>query len=100
MKPRGPIVREVDGGVEIAVRVQPRAAASEVAGPYGERAVRIRVAAPPVDGAANEELVSFLAGLFERPRRGIELVRGHGSRDKQLRIQGVSLGEARRRLGL
>ncbi|MFW6200270.1 MAG: DUF167 domain-containing protein, partial [Gemmatimonadota bacterium] len=47
---RGPIVREVDGGVDIVVRVQPRASTSEVAGPYGDRAVKVRVTAPPVDG--------------------------------------------------
>lgn len=96
----GPILREVDGGVEVAVRVQPRASASEVAGAYGDRAVKIRVAAPPVDGAANEELLSFLADLFEIPSWGVELVRGHGSRDKQVRVHGVSLPVARRRLGI
>ena len=95
-----PIVREVEGGVEIAVRVQPRATRSEVAGPYGDRAVRIRVAAPPVDGAANDELASFVAELFQVSPRKVELVRGHGSRNKQLRLLGVSAPKARRILGL
>lgn len=94
------ILREVDDGVVLAVRVQPRASTSEIAGPYGDRALRIRVAAPPVDGAANDELVSFLADLFDLPSRGVNLVRGHGSRDKQVQIRGVSLTAARRRLGL
>ena len=96
----GPILREVDGGVEISVRVQPRASKSEVVGAYGDRAMRIRITAPPVDGAANEELVSFLADLFGIPSRRVELVRGHGSRDKQVRLHGVSLGTARRLLGI
>ncbi|MDX1568196.1 MAG: DUF167 domain-containing protein [Longimicrobiales bacterium] len=96
----GPILRKVEGGVEIAVRVQPRASSSEVVGAYGDRAVKIRVAAPPVDGAANEELVSFLADLLGIPSRQVELVRGHGSRDKQIRVHGVSPSTARRRLGI
>lgn len=96
----GPILREVDGGVEIAVRVQPRASSSEVVGAYGDRAVKIRVAAPPVDGAANDELRSFLADLFGIPSRGVELVRGHGSRDKRIRVYGTSLSTARHRLGI
>jgi len=98
--PNRPIVREVEGGVEIAVRVQPRATSSQVAGPYGDRAVRIRIAAPPVDGAANDQLVSFVAELFQVSPRQVELVRGHGSRDKQLRVLGVSAPKARRVLGL
>lgn len=94
------ILREADDGVLLSVRVQPRASTSEVSGPYGDRAVKIRVAAPPVDGAANEELIAFLADLFDVPSRGVTLVRGHGSRTKQLQIRGVSMAVARRRLGL
>lgn len=84
----------------MSVRVQPRASSTGLAGPYGDRAVRIRVASPPVDGAANEELVEFLAGLFERAPSSVELLRGHTSRDKVVRIPGVSAAAARRRLGL
>lgn len=96
----GPIVRDVDGGVEISVRAQPRAHRTEVAGPYGERAVKIRLAAPPVDGAANDELVDFLADLFDAAPSTVTLVRGHGSRTKVVRIPGVDAATARRKLGL
>lgn len=90
------ILRKLDDGVAVSVRVQPRASVSEIAGAYGDRAVKIRLAAPPVDGAANDELVSFLADLFDIPRRRVSLERGHGSRDKQVRIRGISVAEARR----
>ena len=86
--------------MEVAVRAQPRARANEVAGSYGDRAVKIRLAAPPVDGAANDELVEYLADLFDLPRSRVELVRGHGSRSKVVRVHGVSEDEARRLLGL
>ncbi|NIP58811.1 MAG: YggU family protein [Gemmatimonadetes bacterium] len=94
------ILREIDGGVEISIRAQPRASRTEVAGPYGERAVRVRLAAPPVDGAANEELVAFLAGLFDVPTRAVEILRGHGSRSKTVRVLGVGPARARKALGL
>lgn len=94
------IVREIDGGVEIAVRAGPGAESSEIAGPYGERAIRIRLAAPPVDGKANDELVEFLADLFDLPRRRVELVRGSGSRSKVVRVGGLGPERARARLGL
>lgn len=97
---RAVIVREMDGGVEISVRARPRAQSSEIAGPYGDRAVRIRLAAPPVDGEANHELVELLADVFDVPRRRVELVRGAGSRSKVVRILGVGREDAVARLGL
>lgn len=60
--------------------------------------VLIRLAAPPVEGAANDLLVEFLAGLFGRPRRDVTIVAGHTSRDKRIRIDGISDGEGRARL--
>ena len=94
------IVRALDGGVEIRIRAQPRASRTEIVGPYGDRAVKLRLSAPPVDGAANAELVRFLADLFGVSRSDVVLVRGHGSRDKVVRIGGTSEKEARVRLGL
>ena len=94
------IVRSVEGGVEISVRAQPRASRTEVAGAYGERAVRIRLAAPPVDGAANEELVAFLAELLGVRSRDVELVRGHGSRSKSVRVARVDPAAVRKALGV
>ncbi len=94
------ILRAVEGGVEMAVRARPRASRTELAGPYGDRAIRIRLAAPPVDGAANKELVDFLADLFDVSPSAVTLVRGHGGRSKTVRVLGPDEDEARRRLGL
>ncbi|MCH6546847.1 MAG: YggU family protein [Gemmatimonadetes bacterium] len=68
--------------------VQPRASKTEVVGRHGD-AIKIRVKAPPVDGAANEELIRFLAKRLKVPRRSIELVSGSSSRHKQIAIEGV-----------
>ncbi len=69
----------------LAVRVQPGAKRTEVAGEYGEQ-LRVRLAAPPVDGRANTALVAFLAGELGVPRSAVTLVRGGGSRSKVVRI--------------
>lgn len=75
--------------MRFSVRVQPRAARSAVAGIHGD-AVKIRLAAPPVDGAANEELVIFLAEIFAVPRRSVRILAGESSRSKVVEIDGVT----------
>jgi uncharacterized protein (TIGR00251 family) len=70
-----------------------------VAGVHGDR-VKIRIAAAPVDGAANDELVSFLAKRLGVPRSRVEILSGETSRDKRVRIHGVGASEARKKLGL
>lgn len=94
-----PIVAESGGGVEIRVRVQPRASRSEVVGAHGD-SLRVRLAAPPVDGAANEALVELLADALGVPKRAVEIRRGHSGRTKVVRAEGVDEPAARRRLGL
>ena len=69
--------------------VQPRASKTEVVGRHGD-AIKIRVKAPPVDGAANEELIRFLAKRFKVPRKSVELLSGPSSRHKQIAIEGVT----------
>jgi uncharacterized protein (TIGR00251 family) len=71
------------------VRVVPRASRSGVAGEH-DGALRVRVAAPPVDGAANEELVRTLARAFDVPARNVEIKSGHTSKVKQVRVRGAS----------
>jgi uncharacterized protein len=61
-------------------------------------AIRIRLTAPPVDGAANEALIRFLAASLDVARSGVELVSGHTGRAKLVAVTGVSVEEARRRL--
>jgi len=71
--------------VVLALHVQPGAARTEVAGLYGD-ALKIRLAAPPVEGKANLALRRFLAEAFAVPLRNVEIVRGDTSRDKLVRI--------------
>lgn len=75
-----------DGDVlSLTLHVQPGAKRSEVAGLHGE-ALKLRLAAPPVEGKANEALMRFLAELFNVPLRNIELKQGAQSRHKVVRI--------------
>ena len=76
----------------VSFYVQPRASKTEVVGRHGN-AIKIRVKASPVDGAANEELIRFLAKRLKVPRRSVELVSGSSSRQKQIAIQGVKPNE-------
>jgi uncharacterized protein (TIGR00251 family) len=78
-----------DSGVTFPVRVQPRASRSGVAGEVGG-SLRIRIAAPPVDGEANEELVNLLAKLLNIPRRQVEIISGQKSKKKVVRVSGIS----------
>ena len=78
--------REEQGALVLTLHVQPGAKRTEVAGVHGA-ALRIRLAAPPVDGKANAELTRFLANAFGVPRRNVTLVRGDASRQKTVRIE-------------
>ena len=79
------------------VRVIPRSPRTRVDGTRGT-AVLIRLAAPPVDGAANDALVAFLADALDLPRRNITIVSGATSRDKRVRLTGLDEETARARL--
>lgn len=79
---------EAEGSLTFTVRVVPRASRSAIVGAQ-EGALRIRVAAPPVEGAANEELVRFLARTLGVPARAVEVVSGHASKTKLVRARGV-----------
>jgi uncharacterized protein (TIGR00251 family) len=81
------------------VRVQPRASRSEVIGRHGNE-IRLRVAAPPVDGAANDAVVRLLADRLGVPRAAVEVAAGMAARSKVVLVTGVTLAEAARRLGL
>jgi len=72
----------------LVVHVQPRAKKSEVAGRHGD-AIKVRLQAPPVDGAANEELVRFLAETLGIGRRAVTIVGGLTSRRKTVEIEGL-----------
>ena len=86
-------------GVLVHVRVIPRARRTEVSGRRGD-AIVVRLAAPPVDGAANDALIAFLAERLGIGQRQITIVRGATARDKTIAIEGLAPGEIPRRLGL
>lgn len=85
------------GGIVFAVRVVPRAGRTAVAGTRGD-ALLVRLAAAPVDGAANDALIAFLSTIFDRPKRDITVVSGHTSRDKRIAISGLRAPEIALRL--
>jgi len=85
--------------VSLAVWVTPGAPRSEIAGVADGR-LRLRLAAPAHEGKANAELIRLVAKTLGVPRRQIDLARGATSRRKLLRVHGVTLEEARRRLRL
>jgi len=81
--------REDGDDVVLMLHVQPGAKRTEVAGIHGEGAaarLKVRLAAPPVDGKANAELLRFLASAFGLPRREVQLLRGESSRQKTVRL--------------
>jgi uncharacterized protein (TIGR00251 family) len=86
-------LRAESDGVMLSVKLQPRASANEIGDPMGNE-LRIKVTAPPVDSAANEALVRFLAETLDCPRNRIELVRGNKSRHKTLKLHGISAESA------
>jgi uncharacterized protein (TIGR00251 family) len=84
-------------GTRIALRIQPRASRTEVAGLHGD-ALRIRIAAPPVDGAANEALLRFLADRLDVARAALVLVAGATRRAKTVLVEGLTPTEVARKL--
>jgi uncharacterized protein len=82
-------VRESANTVRFSVHVQPRASKTEIAGIHGT-ALKVRLHSPPVDGAANEELVSFLARELGVSKQAVRIVAGQSSRGKTVEVNGVS----------
>lgn len=88
---------ETAEGVRFEVHAKPRASKSRVVG-VRERALDVALAAPPVEGAANAELVATLARALSVPRRAVTIVRGETSRVKLVAVAGLAVDEARARL--
>jgi hypothetical protein len=81
----------------LAIKAIPNAPRSQVVGWLGE-ALKVKVKAPPVEGRANEALCDFLAETLGLPRRAVTVLRGDTSRQKLVRIDGLTLAEAQARL--
>jgi uncharacterized protein len=82
---------EQDGAIHFTVRVVPKASRSQVVGEHDGH-LRVRVAAQPVEGAANEELIRTLARALNVPRRAVEILSGHASKVKHVRVHGAMKG--------
>lgn len=88
-------LEERDGAVRLRVRVQPRASRAEIAGVH-DGALRVRLTSPPVEGAANRQLIDLLSDVLDVPRSAIRLVRGESARDKVVEIEGLRAADVRR----
>jgi uncharacterized protein len=82
-------LRAQSDDVLLSVKLQPRASANEIGDALGSE-LRIKVTAPPVDAAANEALVKLLAQQLDCPRNRVELLRGHTSRHKTIKLYGLT----------
>jgi len=88
-----PAVQDSPEGAVLTVHVQPKASKTEYAGLHGG-ALKFRVAAPPVEGAANEALCAYLAGLFGLPKKAVVVQNGQASRKKRVLLIGVTTDRA------
>jgi len=82
-------IREVENYVTFSVRVQPRSSKNEICGIYGD-AMKIKLTSPPVEGEANEGLIKFLSDILKISKGQIEIISGHKSRTKSIKIIGVT----------
>ena len=95
--PPATFLRETSGGTLLLVKLQPRASKNEIGTALGDE-LRIKVTAPPVDAAANEALVKLLAGQLDCARNRVELIRGHKSRHKVVKLHDFTPEEVLKKL--
>jgi uncharacterized protein (TIGR00251 family) len=93
------IVQDTKAGAVLSVHIQPKASTTECVGIHGD-AIKIRVAAPPVDGAANDELIRFLARRLSIPPTSVQIHSGVGGRHKRVLVKGVTAQLVMTRLNL
>lgn len=91
-------LRAQPDGVLLSVKLQPRASANEIGEALGSE-LRIKVTAPPVDAAANEALLKILAQQLHCPRNRVDIVRGHTSRHKVIKLYGLTPEDVAGKLG-
>jgi uncharacterized protein len=90
-------IHENGGGVSFAVRVHPRAKKNALTGEIGD-ALKVSLAAPPIDGRANEACIEFFAKLLKLPRSSVTIASGLTTRNKVIRVVGVTSEYVRNRL--
>ncbi|MBI1740586.1 MAG: YggU family protein [Acidobacteriales bacterium] len=92
-------IHDIGSGATFAVKVHPRAKKNAITGEIGD-ALKVALTAPPVDGKANAACIEFFAKLLKVPRSSVTIAAGQTSRNKVIRVAGLSAEEVRRRLGL
>jgi hypothetical protein len=92
-----PYLRDQPDGVWLSIKLQPRASTNEIGEALGNE-LRVKVTAPPVDSAANEALLRFLAETLDCARNKVELVRGQTSRHKVIKLHGMTKEEVAKKL--
>jgi len=90
-------LRETGDGVAFAVKVHPRAKKNAITGELGD-ALKLSLTTPPVEGRANEACVEFFAKLLKVPRSSVTIASGQTSRNKVIRVAGVTAAVVRERL--
>jgi uncharacterized protein (TIGR00251 family) len=92
-------IKDSPAGATFAVKVHPRAKKNVITGEVGE-ALKLSLIAPPADGKANEACIEFFAKLLKVPRSSVTIAAGQTSRNKVIRVAGLSAEEVRRCLKL
>lgn len=90
-------IQDLSSGATFAVKVHPRAKKNAITGEVGE-ALKLALTAPPVDGKANEACIEFFAKLLKVPRSSVTIAAGQTSRNKVIRVAGLSAEQVRSRL--
>jgi uncharacterized protein (TIGR00251 family) len=90
-------IHDIGSGATFAVKVHPRARKNAVTGEIGN-ALKVAVTAPPVDGKANEACIDFFAKLLKVPRSSVTIASGQNSRNKVIRVAGLTADEIKKRL--
>jgi uncharacterized protein (TIGR00251 family) len=88
-------VRDSPSGVSFAVRIHPRAKENAITGELGD-ALKVSLTTPPIDGRANQACIEFFAKLLKVPRSSVTIASGQGSRNKVIRVVGLSAEELRK----
>ncbi|HVM92234.1 MAG TPA: DUF167 domain-containing protein [Terriglobales bacterium] len=92
-------ILESASGVTFAVKAHPRAKKNAITGEIGD-ALKVSLTAPPVDGKANAACIEFIAKLLKVPRSSVSIASGETSRNKVVRVVGLSAEQLRQRLGV
>jgi hypothetical protein len=90
-------IQETSAGVTFAVKLHPRAKKNAITGEVGD-ALKLSLTAPPLEGRANEACIEFFANLLKVPRSSITIASGQSSRNKVIRVSGLSSAEVQKRL--